>query len=694
MGLILVGPGRLMGLGNGSLALRQPLLATDGAVPPQTSLGSTPDAIPGLAGWWDAATLSHLLGPGEQPVPAWRGQCSAIVDRSSVGEPITPYRFISDGRLAAPFPHLSGILGGVGQIQNTNGLLSPALDPDQGFQLARGAFGTQAPWTWCFVWSRPNWRQGSFRDGDPIALLRSGGVTVLQADSAGPLRRLVLFPAGNPTVLTASLQRRHTHSVIIRHIPGQGLDVWLDDARVAQGVPVPMPSAPQGPTLFLHDGGFMGGAQCWFHEAVTWNRALADAEIESLGLYLGRWHRGARKGVFLLINGQSNAVNYALNDGAAALLAEGVGWHLGALAYNVLATTGNPASHTMQSGHGLYQVGDGTFPGDFLHDPRDGSAPANWSLGTDGLAVQAAIQALSQEDRDDIRAIVWPWNETDSLRTAGELATFTAAADRFVGLERDMVGRSAAVLPLIWWNAIPFGTAAGMMMHRQAVHTLVQNPAVHVVVGNPQTTDSNPRGAVWDETTGQTTGGDPAHRDGEDNRRFARLATPVIARAILAASGPDSVQSIPPEVPATGGPRILHAYRQSNTTLVVTVRHDGGTDVLVPRQAAAGKGFAVADGTLATGQGVLIPAVACERIGTTQLRLTLAQPIQHASSLCALYYPYGNEAIGRGNAVTDNFADQPKPPGWDIGADLGFAWTLNYPLAATFVPVPLSDAPL
>jgi hypothetical protein len=74
------------------------------------------------------------------------------------------------------------------------------------------------------------------------------------------------------------------------------------------------------------------------------------------------------------------------------------------------------------------------------------------------------------------------------------------------------------------------------------------------------------------------------------------------------------------------------------------------------------------------------------------LQIGLSSPLKNASGACHLYYPYGPAAIGRGNAVTDNFSAMAMPAGWNAGVDLGAGWNLDFPLAATFSGIALSDS--
>ena len=109
------------------------------------------------------------------------------------------------------------------------------------------------------VWSRPNWRQGSGVDQLPITLLSQDGVAIVQVDSSLGTGRLVLLPGSSAQVLSGSMERRHTHSLLIRYTAGTGLDAWLDDARVATGVVVSLPVSGGAETLLLHSGKPQGG---------------------------------------------------------------------------------------------------------------------------------------------------------------------------------------------------------------------------------------------------------------------------------------------------------------------------------------------------------------------------------------------------------------------------------------------------
>ncbi len=671
--------------------------------------GPTPAAIMGLTGWWDAGSLGSMQDSAGNAIESWNSVVAAMTNKVAGGSSLIPYHISIDAKPSATLavPRINGFLGAVGSPDPAVTLYGPTLDSDWGLALPTIDLGSGIAWTLYLVWTRPNWRQGTYTGNDsPIPLLHASAadVTVLQAggtDGSG----LTLFAGSQSAIaITPNLTRRHSHAVILRHMPGVGIDVYIDGAPVVRGAVNPLPTSSIGALLFLHDGTVQGSAQCWFHEAAVWAHALDIADMTILIGCQARWMLGARRGVNLLVMGQSNAEWFTYAGGALAL-AQGVSWYLGAASYAATyAQSGsniNPARYSLIAGHPISNSSPPLFPpglgsGTFLTNPGDGSDPSGWGLGPDGIAVQdylTGAQALvTLADAGDIDFLLWPWSEQDSTMPYSNKALYLATVLRLAELTRGMLGRSAATLPLLMWSAIPYETDVGVQMVREAVADIAAVTGNAVAVFAAQTADSNPLNATWNPLTGAFSGGDPEHRDQPDLLRYGRLGAHVAGRVAIAMGLSDSIAAtaVPTAGLPTTGPRIIHAYQSAPTTVIVTIAHDAGNDLIVPLMAKNGVGFAVMDGGSPATPGMIIEAVAASRIDATHLAVTLASAPVNQPLNCLLYYPYGSVQMGRGNAVTDNWAQRTPPSGWDIASDLGADFLTNMPLQATAYGVPLS----
>jgi hypothetical protein len=704
-------PGSPVLAGLSKRVLAGPLPA--GSTPP-TGLftGPYPSVIDGISGWWDAGLLSGLLDANDVPVMVANGIVGVISDKSSQGHNLVPYHISTDTAPVATLavPRVNGYLGAVGAPDAAIVKYGPSLDPDWGLMHPGMEFGAAAAWTRYFVWTRPNWRQGTYYvDNQPIPLIHTmagSGATILQADSAEG-SNLTLFPGTvGQTILSTALARRHSHAVIMRNTPGVGVDVWLDGVHVAMAVANPLPASANAAVLFLHDGTVQGSAQCWFHEAAAWERALSAGEVATLISAQARWVLGARRGVNLLVMGQSNAAWFIYAGGPLAL-AQGIAWYLGAAAYGYTAAASgtylSPNRYSVISGHPISNSSSPLFPpgvgsGTFLTNPGDGSDPSTWSGGPDFAALTAYLTGsaavVRSVDETDIAFLVWPWSEQDSTMPYANKSLYKGTVLQLLAMTRSLLGRSAANLPLLAWNAIPYETNDGVQMVRESIADLSSVASNNIIVFAAQTADSNPLNSSYNPTTGLFSGGDPEHRDEPDLLRYGRIGVHVAGQAAAATGLSDTIPEAQLPVsglPKKGGPQIVHVYRTSNTRLILTVSHDAGNDLLVPLQAANGAGFAVMDGGSVTTPGTIITATAVVRVDATHVAVTLSQPITNPSSEVLFFYPYGSTQIGRGDAITDNLASLTPPTNWNIGNDLGSAWNINFPLQATAYPIILSD---
>ena len=660
--------------------------------PPPPPPGGLPTDITGLLHWYDASTPAQLRAGGSA-VGGFGIAATSIADRVAGGVAMS---IVGGYANWVGTPRLVGGRGGITNNRPGAGERTPVPDCNSQPSIAGLTLGNNVARTLHLVWSRPNLRYVPFETFYPAAcpILAFNGTTIATLTSNGT-DTLAL----GATVLSSAVPKRHTMMLTLRMNAGGTIDTWLNGVAGPQGVANPLPASATG-TLNLLGGDAHGNAGLYFHEFAEWDHALTTGEIATmLTGQTGRWTvLGSRAVPTLIAFGQSNASNF--QNAAEAQSQESVRYHMATLGVNFengdRVRTIAPAWGSTPGGTPLYA----TSPGTFLLDPGDASSPSGWAAGSRQTPIDTWMAALSSADRGDIVGWVGYYSEGDSARAYAEKATYKAALAQQMAHVRAQVGKTAAQLPFFLISALPFGggnapayaniaagTPGGMAMVRQAVAELAADASKNTVAMLLNTTAGWGNGA--DPVTG--VGGDVSHLDGADLLVHAFLAGPVIARGLIASGAADAGAAMPAGLPVVGGPVIVSAHFTDTTHILVTVAHDAGNDLVFSTGASAGLGWCVMDGwTSETAPGAELHATAAARVSATTFSITLASAPGNTAGNCRLAYPWGSTKIGRGAAITDNYASMARPTGADIGADNGAAWAPNYPLAVPAVPVAFS----
>jgi hypothetical protein len=284
------------------------------------------------------------------------------------------------------------------------------------------------------------------------------------------------------------------------------------------------------------------------------------------------------------------------------------------------------------------------------------------------------------------------WHENDSARTYAEKAVWKAAWQRFIALVRAEFGiTTPALMPVFDCTPMPsVGNASGHAMVYESVCELAADPTNALYVALRQMGDCDA------STLGVYTGS--YHTNYVSYVDFSTRASFFMGCTLDSLAG---ISRIPAAMGTGAGPAITGASLSGNV-VTVNITHDAGNALVLNGNASTGAGWSVIDqGGSPDMPGVQIPAIAVSAPSATTLAITLAWPPVSATA-ARLHYPWGNDRIGYGDAVTDNrailtyapgIAGAESTPGASLGTSMpiqrpitlnaGVA-TLGYPLATPF----------
>ena len=701
----------------------RPLVAAGALVP-------TPASVTGLSSWWDASRMP-ASGLTTTSVPDKAGSNTMLPSAA------VQYMARSAGQwggLAIPLTAYQGY-----DVSAFAPLLQPFLDPTVYFpSSAATPFGTGGAITIDLIYTRPNLRQQDVNAvantwfsnsymGGTSPLLAIGTTIVLGITNLGTgADSLILFPSsGTPTTVSTTMEHRHTHSIRLRGSHTGGWDVFLDGVKLTSSpVASQLPSSPASAVLSFLGLSGSNNAQCFFHEAYCYPRALTDAECATLETYLGRYTRGARQGAIMMWTSQSSGADTWAGSHAFYEFCRGICYYTGLASFTLfgegVGDQSNSGITTFRGGHGLLEGSPGNYLLGAITDN-----PATTPLGVEGTNSQNFIRSLPTFLQADICGTFAQYADNDCGFGWANRTNLLNMIKRYITLARlmpqDGVTRTAANWLVAWGYAHPIGNGGGSEMHRWVIYNLTQDPTMNAVVWAPNMTSVNPdqSGGVpcgWNPITGlfgaganadgSGSAGDGVHFDQTvDGLRLARNGIAVVAARLLAiGKGPNT---LPAGLPAVGAPVVSSITYEGGTitgnsstpSVLVTVTHDyGGNDLRIPRAATRGIGWVLLDGNV-PGTSAQIQANSCVKISPTSMRVTFPSAPTNALASVGLYYNYYTDVnlipnsgrLGRGNMITDNYSDSSvnfPPAGWDIGTDLGKQFRDDRGLMSTPLGIP------
>jgi hypothetical protein len=311
-----------------------------------------------------------------------------------------------------------------------------------------------------------------------------------------------------------------------------------------------------------------------------------------------------------------------------------------------------------------------------LADPSAWIPPTQWTWGSpDGTTFESWVTALPAQQKADVCSLLFIWHENDSGRTYAEKSVWKAAWQRFISLVRGEFGiTTPALMPVFDCTPMPsVGNAGGHAMVYEAVCELAADPSNALYIALPQMADCDP------STIAALAGSN--HTNYTSYLDFSTRASFFMGRTL------DSLASISriPAAMGTGAGPVISGASLSGNVVTVTVTHDAGTALVLNGDANTGAGWSVLDQSYSPDlPGTAIPATAVAIVNATTFTITLAWvPISAAGA--RLHYPWGNNRIGYGDAITDNRSSLTFKPGIDgasstAGSALGTSMPIQRPI--------------